>query len=93
MTGGVGEEQDKEIDHGFYYIYKFLNKLHEGRNYRQPSFQPLPLLVLRSDEQKEEEGAIEEIDAQMNNEGLVGYFMSYANAVKAATLNFFIHSN
>ncbi|KAA6362753.1 MAG: hypothetical protein EZS28_041720, partial [Streblomastix strix] len=66
-SGGVGEEQDAEIRDGLYRISRFLNQLHEGRNYPQPSFQPLPLLVRSTEVQIEEEGAIEEIDAQMKN--------------------------
>ncbi|KAA6366114.1 MAG: hypothetical protein EZS28_038360, partial [Streblomastix strix] len=66
-AGGVGEEQNMEIENGLYRIYRFLRQLHEGRNYPQPSFQPLPLLVRSTEVQIEEEGAIEEIDAQMKN--------------------------
>ncbi|KAA6375683.1 MAG: hypothetical protein EZS28_028790 [Streblomastix strix] len=91
-AGGKGEEQDKDIRNGFMYISDFLRELHEVRNNDwQPSFQPLPLLARRSEEQIEEEGANEEIDAQMNNKGMNGSYLSvWANMVKAATLNRFI---
>ncbi|KAA6359755.1 MAG: hypothetical protein EZS28_044718, partial [Streblomastix strix] len=52
-AGGVGEEQDAEIFMVLIHFYNFLRQLHEGRNDWQPSFQPLPLLVRRTDEQIE----------------------------------------
>ncbi|KAA6363209.1 MAG: hypothetical protein EZS28_041264 [Streblomastix strix] len=91
-AGGQGEEQDKEIWNGLMYISVFLIGLHEGRNGDyQPSFQPLPLLARRSEEQMEEEGANEEIDAQMKNKGMNGDIKHFANDAKAMTLNRFIH--
>ncbi|KAA6359532.1 MAG: hypothetical protein EZS28_044941 [Streblomastix strix] len=67
-AGGKGEEQDQEIYNGLKYIFSFLRELHAGRNNDwKPFFQPLPLLARRTEEQMEEEGAREEIDAQMNN--------------------------
>ncbi|KAA6402275.1 MAG: hypothetical protein EZS28_002206, partial [Streblomastix strix] len=73
-AGGIGEEQDGEINVVLSYISGFLKALHEGRNDEWlPSFQPLPLLVPVSLEQIEEEGAIEEIETQMNNNGNYGY--------------------
>ncbi|KAA6367606.1 MAG: hypothetical protein EZS28_036867 [Streblomastix strix] len=91
-AGGVGEEQNAEIFNVLNHFYFFLRSLHEGISYRQPSFQPLPLLVRRTEEQIEEEGANEEIDAQMNNNGYYYCSINYwANNVKAATLNHFIH--
>ncbi|KAA6368851.1 MAG: hypothetical protein EZS28_035622 [Streblomastix strix] len=93
-AGGQGEEQDEEIYYGLDYIYHFLRALHTGRNNDwQPSFQSLPLLVRRSEEQIEEEGADEEIEAQMNNNGYYGNIMTQANDVKTLTLNRFIHRN
>ncbi|KAA6310370.1 MAG: hypothetical protein EZS28_056322, partial [Streblomastix strix] len=56
-----------------------------------PSFQPLPLLVPVSLEQIEEEGAIEEIETQMNNNGNYGYIKNDATWAKSVTLNHFIH--
>ncbi|KAA6373924.1 MAG: hypothetical protein EZS28_030550 [Streblomastix strix] len=92
-AGGVGEEQDYEIYNGLFYIYYFLRELHDGRNNWYPSFQPLPLLALNTEEQIEDEGANEEIDAQLNNEGNDGDIKNWANRAKAAILNHFIHRN
>ncbi|KAA6360911.1 MAG: hypothetical protein EZS28_043562 [Streblomastix strix] len=93
-AGGFGEEQDDEINDGLICISVFLRQLHEGRNnYPQPSFQPLPLLARRTEEQIEEEGAIEEIEAQLNNNGFGGDIKSNANDAKAETLNRFIDSS
>ncbi|KAA6392684.1 MAG: hypothetical protein EZS28_011790 [Streblomastix strix] len=92
-AGGVGEEKDIEIFNGLYCIFDFITELHEGRNQWQPSFQPLPLLARRFVEQIEEEGAIEELEAQMNNKGDNGDIIYWANESKAATLNHFINNN
>ncbi|KAA6403442.1 MAG: hypothetical protein EZS28_001034 [Streblomastix strix] len=94
-AGGIGEEHDKEICNGLSFISWFLRALHEGRNKDyQPSFQPLPLLARRSEEQLEEEGANEEVEAQMINKREGYYDIKYwANCTKAEILNHFIHSN
>ncbi|KAA6372711.1 MAG: hypothetical protein EZS28_031763 [Streblomastix strix] len=90
-AGGIGEEHDKEISNGLFYIYWFLRELYEGRNEQQPSFQPLPLLARITEEQIEEEGANEEIEAQMNNnKGYDGYIKQWAIVFKKVTLNHFI---
>ncbi|KAA6378871.1 MAG: hypothetical protein EZS28_025604 [Streblomastix strix] len=89
-AGGIGEEEDLEIYYEQYRIYWFLRDLYEGRNYRKPSFQPLPLLARMSLEQIEEEGADEEIDAQITNNGYNGIKI-YANKAKAVKLNRFIY--
>ncbi|KAA6359334.1 MAG: hypothetical protein EZS28_045139 [Streblomastix strix] len=88
-AGGKGEEQDEEILNGLDYISSFLKELHEGRNW-QPSFQPLPLLARNTEEQMEEEGANEEIEAQMKNKRMKGDIKRYAKWAKEATLNHFI---
>ncbi|KAA6369505.1 MAG: hypothetical protein EZS28_034968 [Streblomastix strix] len=90
-AGGIGEEEDDEIRNGLNNIYWFLKEQHEGRNWYS-SFQPLPFLVRQTEEQIEEEGAIEEIEALMNN----GYDIDIkfmANGAKTETLNHFIHNN
>ncbi|KAA6367965.1 MAG: hypothetical protein EZS28_036508 [Streblomastix strix] len=89
-AGGIGEEHNKEINDGLLNTYNFLKALHEGRT-RQPSFQPLPLLARRSEEKLEEEGADEEIEAQMKNNGHYDSFKHEAIWAKAATLNRFIN--
>ncbi|KAA6372329.1 MAG: hypothetical protein EZS28_032146 [Streblomastix strix] len=92
-AGGVGEKQDEQINYGLKHIFWLLRELHEGRNnYYQPSFQPLPLLARNTEEQIEEEGANEEIDAQIKNKGYNDNIMDQANYVKAAILNHFIKS-
>ncbi|KAA6334921.1 MAG: hypothetical protein EZS28_053015, partial [Streblomastix strix] len=68
---GFGEEQYRQIYNGLYRISVFLEELHEGRNNNcYPSFQPLPVFARRSEEQIEEEGENDELDAQMNNNGV-----------------------
>ncbi|KAA6382523.1 MAG: hypothetical protein EZS28_021950 [Streblomastix strix] len=89
-AGGIGDEKDEEINVGLFHIFCFLKELYEGRTW-QPSFQPFPLLARVSLEQIEEEGAIEEIEAQMNNKGVNGRINGWANNAKAVTLNCFIH--
>ncbi|KAA6357771.1 MAG: hypothetical protein EZS28_046702 [Streblomastix strix] len=89
-SGGKGEERDYEIYNGLDFILQFLRDLHEGRNY-QPSFQPLPLLARRTEEQIEEEGALEEIDAQMINKGKNGDIKIWTNEAKVMQLNRFIY--
>ncbi|KAA6376648.1 MAG: hypothetical protein EZS28_027824, partial [Streblomastix strix] len=90
-AGGIGEQQDWEIFIVLNHFSDFLRQLHEGRYYRQLFFQPLPLLARRTEEQMEEEGANEEIDTQMENNGNNGYIKKQANKAKAETLNCFIH--
>ncbi|KAA6371171.1 MAG: hypothetical protein EZS28_033302 [Streblomastix strix] len=87
-AGGQGEEQDEEISDGLYNISWFLSELRIGRN---KTSKLLTLLVRRTLEQIEEEGANEEIDAQMNNNGYDGDIIDYANDTKTETLNHFIH--
>ncbi|KAA6393868.1 MAG: hypothetical protein EZS28_010602 [Streblomastix strix] len=89
-TGGVGEEQDKEIYYGLFYIFRFLRELHEGRNEQQPSFQTLPLLARMSLEQIEEEGVNEEIEAQIKSKRSSAIEF-WAKEAKALILNRFIH--
>ncbi|KAA6403264.1 MAG: hypothetical protein EZS28_001207 [Streblomastix strix] len=90
-AGGIGEEQDQEIFYGLNCIYWFLKDLYQGRNNDyKPSFQPLPLLARNTEEQMEEEGANEEIEAQMKNNGNNGKILDYANYAKATILNLFI---
>ncbi|KAA6371727.1 MAG: hypothetical protein EZS28_032747 [Streblomastix strix] len=62
-----------------------------GRNDYYSSFKQLPLLARRTVEQIEEEGANEEIEAQMNNKGYYGEIKCRANKAKEVVLNRFIH--
>ncbi|KAA6384341.1 MAG: hypothetical protein EZS28_020131 [Streblomastix strix] len=91
-AGGKGEEYDQEIFNVLRCIYGFLHALHYGRNdYGQPSQQPLPLLYPVSLEQIEEEGAIEEIEAQMKTKGNQWSIEHQANLAKSPILNHFIN--
>ncbi|KAA6377268.1 MAG: hypothetical protein EZS28_027204 [Streblomastix strix] len=90
-AGGIDEEEDEEIRNVLIYFYYFLRELHEGKDYRQPFFQPLPLLSRRTVEQIEKEGAIEEIEAQMNNKGYDIDIKFMAKMAKTETLDHFIH--
>ncbi|KAA6382185.1 MAG: hypothetical protein EZS28_022288 [Streblomastix strix] len=81
-AGGVCEEDDLKICDGLSCISIFLRQLRYGRNEWYPSFQPLPLLARVSLEQIEEEGAIEEIEAQMNNKGYNGDIKGQAKMSK-----------
>ncbi|KAA6372038.1 MAG: hypothetical protein EZS28_032436 [Streblomastix strix] len=91
-AGGIGEEDDKEMLNGLNRIYHFLRTIRNGRNdFGYPSFQPLPLLARITEEQIEEEGANEEVEAQMINYGMDGIIKKMANNAKTETLNHFIH--
>ncbi|KAA6390527.1 MAG: hypothetical protein EZS28_013949 [Streblomastix strix] len=86
-AGGAGEEQDKNIWCELRFIYLFLGALHEGRKC-SPSFQPLPLLEQSMKEQMEEEGANEEVDAQMISSGFD--LMRQVQFAKETILNHFV---
>ncbi|KAA6364586.1 MAG: hypothetical protein EZS28_039887 [Streblomastix strix] len=91
-SGGIGDEKDAEIRDGLKRISRFLERLRYGSNDDwYPSFQPLPLLIRMSLEQIEEEGANEELEASMNNNGMNGHIKGDANEAKVVTLNNFIH--
>ncbi|KAA6366128.1 MAG: hypothetical protein EZS28_038346 [Streblomastix strix] len=98
-ASGQGEEQDKEINQGLVRISEFLKELRKGRNNNNSSFQPLPMLAKRSEEQIEEEGGIEEVDAQLINNGEVYEFFKYNNIedkakiTKRSMMNCFINSS
>ncbi|KAA6355432.1 MAG: hypothetical protein EZS28_049041 [Streblomastix strix] len=69
-----------------------LNNYNQKEKNHHPSFQPLPLLVQVSLEQIEEEGANEELEAQMKNNGYCyGLIKTQANDTKAVILNHFIN--
>ncbi|KAA6369790.1 MAG: hypothetical protein EZS28_034683 [Streblomastix strix] len=85
-ASGVGEEQDWEIRNELRRISIFLSSLHQGRN----SFPPQPLLAQRADEQIEEEGGNEEIDAQLINKRYSDNIKNSANEAKGMILNYFI---
>ncbi|KAA6367724.1 MAG: hypothetical protein EZS28_036749 [Streblomastix strix] len=88
-ASGAGEEQGEEISNKLDNISEFLRCLNKGINYNE-TFPPQPLLARRSVEQIEEEGAIEEIDSQLINEGYSNNIKSQANRAKGMILNYFI---
>ncbi|KAA6401932.1 MAG: hypothetical protein EZS28_002538 [Streblomastix strix] len=88
-ASGSGEEKDNEIYKGLDYIYRFLYKLNNGRNYNE-TFPPQPLLAHRSYEQIEEEGGNEEIDSQQINKGFNGDIKIGVNLAKELIQNIFI---
>ncbi|KAA6402880.1 MAG: hypothetical protein EZS28_001592 [Streblomastix strix] len=69
-ASGSGEEEDYEIYYRLSQISQFFSNLNKRRN-NLATFPPQPLLAHRSDEQIEEEGANEEIDSQLINNGIV----------------------
>ncbi|KAA6378980.1 MAG: hypothetical protein EZS28_025492 [Streblomastix strix] len=89
-AGGIGEEQYLEISNGLVQIFNFLGELLQGRNNLQPSFPSLPLLVRRSEEQVEEEGGNEEVEAQIINDNDI---RDEANKAKGRILNYFINNS
>ncbi|KAA6381764.1 MAG: hypothetical protein EZS28_022709 [Streblomastix strix] len=92
-ANGAGEEQDGEICNGLNHIFKFIRDLHQGKYISWlPQFPPQPLLARRSVEQIEEEGANEEVDAQLiKNKENRGNIKGQANKVKGKILNYFIN--
>ncbi|KAA6375904.1 MAG: hypothetical protein EZS28_028570 [Streblomastix strix] len=89
-AGGAGEEEDWEIFNVLNHFYYFLRELYEGRHYQQLSLKPLQLLARRTEEQIEEEGANDELEAQIKNNENNSYISVWANKAKAVILNCFI---
>ncbi|KAA6375347.1 MAG: hypothetical protein EZS28_029126 [Streblomastix strix] len=92
-ASGSGEEDDFEIRIRLSNISEFIKCLHIGRYNDELYFPPQPLLAHRSDEQIEEEGGNEEIEAQLiNNREIqyIGNIKSQANGAKGWILNYFI---
>ncbi|KAA6398683.1 MAG: hypothetical protein EZS28_005785 [Streblomastix strix] len=93
-AGGISEERDSEIREELFNIADFLKFLNNGRDItKYPSFPPQPLLAKISIEQIEEEGANEEVDAQIANKGLYGNVKDKSKEVEGLLLNFFIDKN
>ncbi|KAA6379348.1 MAG: hypothetical protein EZS28_025127 [Streblomastix strix] len=96
-TAGGNEQLDKEISQGLYSIIDFIREILRGRRQTHQdfnpglSFPPQPVLFKSCQEQIEDEGANEEIEAQLVNkrEG-PGYYMDEANWAKGSILNIFI---
>ncbi|KAA6397518.1 MAG: hypothetical protein EZS28_006957 [Streblomastix strix] len=71
-AGGSEEENDTEISSTLFNIQRFIEDLHKGRSIYNfftdhPAFPPQPMLAKLSNEQIEEEGGLEEIEAQLSN--------------------------
>ncbi|KAA6399986.1 MAG: putative ATP-binding protein [Streblomastix strix] len=94
-AGGNCEEKGDEIQRQLNRITWFFKNLHQGRNAYQPSFQPLPFLARIAKQQIEEEGANEEVEAQLVNKGKGQYNNIKDEAIEAKReiLNNFIHSH
>ncbi|KAA6359076.1 MAG: hypothetical protein EZS28_045397, partial [Streblomastix strix] len=73
-AGGDGEQKQRGIQNELYHISEFIKSLHQGRQTNEinpgPSFPQQIRLSRRSDEQIEEEGGNEEIEAQLINKEL-----------------------
>ncbi|KAA6363571.1 MAG: hypothetical protein EZS28_040903 [Streblomastix strix] len=90
-AGGIGDRQDIKIFHGLNNIFWFFYSLHRGRN--NPLQQPLPLqpaLCKTCKEQIVEEGAIEEIEAQLSNKQNEFSINKRATWIKGEQLNYYI---
>ncbi|KAA6361717.1 MAG: hypothetical protein EZS28_042757 [Streblomastix strix] len=88
-ASGHGEGQDEAVHIELINISIFIRYLHRGRDYK-PSFPPLPQLIKSTDEQIEEEGGNEEVEAQLCNNGQRDNIKEKAIQIKATILNHFI---
>ncbi|KAA6386979.1 MAG: hypothetical protein EZS28_017494 [Streblomastix strix] len=94
-AGGDGEQEDFGIFSGLYNISEFLKSLYQGRQTDNinpgPPFPQQISLARRSNEQIEEEGGNEEIEAQLINKGeIFGQIKQTAKNSKCQLLNYFI---
>ncbi|KAA6375036.1 MAG: hypothetical protein EZS28_029435 [Streblomastix strix] len=93
-AGGIGDQEDCNICYGFNNIIEFLRQLHLGRQY-YTNFPPQPALCKVCEEQIEEEGGIDEVDAQTINKGEGLYQWNtkhWANKAIGEYLNYFKYS-
>ncbi|KAA6387841.1 MAG: hypothetical protein EZS28_016634 [Streblomastix strix] len=93
-AGGIGEQNDIEIREGLSNISVFISNLHYGTcspfNFMFiMSYTLQPVVIKNCEEQLEEEGGNEELEAQQIN---VGYSVikSFANQYKRWALNYFV---
>ncbi|KAA6353069.1 MAG: hypothetical protein EZS28_051404 [Streblomastix strix] len=96
-AGGNEQEQDWGIYQGLNSIKQFIREILKGRetnpNYPQTPLPPQPVLFKSCQEQIVDEGAIEEIEAQLVNKGRginFGDIKEHANQAKGSILNIFI---
>ncbi|KAA6376198.1 MAG: hypothetical protein EZS28_028274 [Streblomastix strix] len=87
-AGGFDVDNDKEINQILGNIKQFFSNLQRGRYYGDAQFPPQLALAKLSNEQLEEEGCLEEIEAQLINKN------KYSTKwTKYAVYNFFIDKN
>ncbi|KAA6401935.1 MAG: hypothetical protein EZS28_002541 [Streblomastix strix] len=99
-AGGNEQQKDEEICFRLICIYWFIKAIFEGRetnpDYKHPysSLPPQPVLFKSCQEQIEDEGENEEIEAQLINKWEDGNIKDRVNLVKGSILNiFFDRSN
>ncbi|KAA6390772.1 MAG: hypothetical protein EZS28_013701 [Streblomastix strix] len=94
IAGGDGEQEDYSLDDGLNNITEFIKSLHQGRQTNEfnqgPSFPQQICLARITDEQIEEEGGNEEIEAQLIYQSYYYYVKEYAKGAKSAILNYFV---
>ncbi|KAA6394396.1 MAG: hypothetical protein EZS28_010077 [Streblomastix strix] len=88
-AGGSEQQDDWEIKQGLESIIKFIYVILEGRYNRGRPFPPQPVLFKSCQEQFEDEGENEEIEAQLVNKGK-RLLKGQANLAKEMILNIFI---
>ncbi|KAA6376560.1 MAG: hypothetical protein EZS28_027915 [Streblomastix strix] len=91
-AGCICEEQVYEIWNGLNCNFLFLRDIHQDGNYNT-SFPHLPLFARITEEQIEEEGANEELEAQMSNNGYNDNILLQTNIAKATIMNHLIYNS
>ncbi|KAA6363554.1 MAG: hypothetical protein EZS28_040920 [Streblomastix strix] len=89
-AGGSREENQNDIHYELSFLSRFINNLHNGRSIN-PILLPAPSdLIKTNSEQIEEQGGLEEIEAQLtNNKGDINYINFEASKAKNSILNYF----
>ncbi|KAA6370456.1 MAG: hypothetical protein EZS28_034018 [Streblomastix strix] len=87
-AGGICKENIFDINYELEFLGEFINNLHKGRSIN-PILLPAPSnLIKTNSEQIEEQGGLEEIEAQLtNNKVYTSNF--FASISKSAILNYF----
>ncbi|KAA6389020.1 MAG: hypothetical protein EZS28_015452 [Streblomastix strix] len=95
-AGGNEQQDDWQIGKGLENIFEFIKTILKGRQTDPdfnpgPSLQPQPVTFKSCQEQIENEGSIEEIEAQLVNEGQYYYYFDVdAKDAKTQILNFYV---
>ncbi|KAA6396254.1 MAG: hypothetical protein EZS28_008221 [Streblomastix strix] len=89
-AGGICKEKQNDINYELQFLGGFINNLHKGRSFI-PILLPAPSdLIKTNSEQIEEQGGLEEIEAQLtNNKGDINYIKFDASKAKNSILNYF----